>query len=233
MLLVAVATASGCGLGTAGGVQRGAGIPPVRPQKVAVPEPTAARCKVDRLDRPAPAHHVMRRGDTLYSVARIYGVKLSDLLALNPIADPTVIPVGTKIALPPTARSPWGGKRMVWPVRGTITSRFKASGRRHDGIDVAAPRGTPVKAAADGVVELSGKGLDGFSGYGRIVLIRHGSGLRTLYAHTSKVFVRPGQCVARGQEIAEVGSSGNATGPHLHFEVQRAGRSIDPLYFLP
>ncbi len=225
--------ASGCGL------VMGRKPQPSRtelPEQTSPPQASEAgpgHCKLEEADGGAPAYHVMRRGDTLYSVARLYGVKLSEILALNPISDPTSIPVGKKIVLPPTARSPWGGVRLSWPVRGTVTSRFKQWGRRHDGIDIAAPRGTPIKAAASGVVDLSGMGLDGFSGYGRIVVIRHGGGLRTLYAHASRVFVRRGQCVAKGQVIAAVGSSGNATGPHLHFEVRRFGRPVDPFYFLP
>jgi murein DD-endopeptidase MepM/ murein hydrolase activator NlpD len=123
---------------------------------------------------------------------------------------------------------------LIRPVEGKISSPF---GRRslgfHPGIDIPAPIGTPIRAAADGLVIVSAGTLDGYSGYGKIVIIEHGDGIKTLYAHNKKNLVRPGACVSAGEVIAEVGSSGNATGPHLHFEIRKDGKPVDPLKYLP
>ncbi len=122
-----------------------------------------------------------------------------------------------------------------WPVRGRLTSRFgyrrdPFTGRSsyHNGIDLTVPLGTSVRAAADGVVYLSGW----YSGYGRAVIIDHGYAYRTLYGHNSELLVSSGQRVKKGQIIARSGSSGRSTGPHVHFEVWYNGRRINPLNYL-
>lgn len=113
------------------------------------------------------------------------------------------------------------GIALAEPVRGTITSRFGARSRGlHTGLDVATSLGTPVKAAASGVVEYAGyKGS-----YGYLVVIDHGGGVETYYAHCSKLYVNAGDSISQGQVISAVGSTGNSTGPHLHIEV-RVNRS--------
>ena len=99
--------------------------------------------------------------------------------------------------------------------------------RMHTGVDIAAPRGTPIRAAAKGMVVYAGwRG-----GYGKCVIIDHGSGVATLYAHMSRISVSRGQIVNRGAVIGTVGSTGLATGPHLHFEVRKFGRPVNPLSF--
>jgi hypothetical protein len=126
----------------------------------------------------------------------------------------------------------------VWPLIGEITSGFgwrvhPISGDRklHKGIDVAAPTGAPILAAADGIVTFADWD-DG--GYGNVVELTHADGSLTLYAHTSKILVSKGQQVRQGQPIAQVGSTGWSTGPHLHFEVQSGSKKIlDPMAFLP
>ncbi|NKN32369.1 M23 family metallopeptidase [Marichromatium bheemlicum] len=123
-----------------------------------------------------------------------------------------------------------------WPVKsGYITSNFgyRVHPTRkvrlfHSGVDFASPRGTPIAAAADGVVTFSGRR----NGYGRVVDIRHVDGLVTRYAHNSKNLVEEGQLVRKGQKIATVGSSGVATGPHVHFEVLKDGEPVDPMGYL-
>ncbi|MGE5572504.1 MAG: peptidoglycan DD-metalloendopeptidase family protein [Bacteroidota bacterium] len=122
-----------------------------------------------------------------------------------------------------------------WPARGRVTSSF---GRRrhpltgrmqgHDGIDIAAPTGTPITATADGIVRLSGTQ----AGYGRLVIIDHGYGFQTVYAHNSRNVVRSGQRVKRGQVIAYVGSTGTSTGPHVHYEVRVSGRPANPRNYM-
>jgi murein DD-endopeptidase MepM/ murein hydrolase activator NlpD len=115
----------------------------------------------------------------------------------------------------------------LWPVQGKVISTFglKRSGRRNDGINVAARPGTPVRAAEDGIVVYVG---DGFRGYGRMVLLRHPDGYTTAYAHNSAVLVRELQQVARGDVIARVGSTGAVAEPQLHFELRREGLALDP-----
>jgi murein DD-endopeptidase MepM/ murein hydrolase activator NlpD len=124
----------------------------------------------------------------------------------------------------------------ILPVHGRITSGFSparrhpVTGRRrpHPGLDLAARAGTPIVATAQGRVTVSGRR----GGYGLLVEIDHGQGFRTRYAHASRVLVRPGQAVQRGDTIARVGSTGLATGPHVHYEVLRNGRHVDPADFI-
>jgi murein DD-endopeptidase MepM/ murein hydrolase activator NlpD len=120
-----------------------------------------------------------------------------------------------------------------WPVDGTVTSPFGLRLRGwspdlHHGVDVAAPEGTPVRAMKSGRVEVAGTR----GGYGQTVVISHGSSMWTLYAHLSRIDVRVGERVNGGQVIGAVGRTGNATGPHLHFEVVRWGRAEDPVPLL-
>jgi murein DD-endopeptidase MepM/ murein hydrolase activator NlpD len=121
--------------------------------------------------------------------------------------------------------------RFSWPLRGKVVSRFgMRKGTMHDGIDVAAPRGTAVKAADEGEVVFSKKGM---RGYGNIVIIKHKGNLYTVYAHNEANLVRAGEKVRKGKRIAKVGKSGNATGYHLHFEVRAGAKPTNPLFYLP
>ncbi|MEO6068792.1 MAG: M23 family metallopeptidase [Gemmatimonadota bacterium] len=126
----------------------------------------------------------------------------------------------------------------IMPTSGWLTSAFSQMrahpilhvGRPHEGIDVVAPMGTPIEAPAGGVVISAGWE----PGFGNVVMLDHGFGLVTKYAHASRLLVRPGQRVKRGERIALVGSTGLATGPHLHYEVHVNGKPVDPLrYVLP
>ncbi len=120
---------------------------------------------------------------------------------------------------------------LSWPIRGVITRRFNQSGRqRHDGIDIAAPKGSLIRAAADGKVIFSDWGP---GGYGRLVIVQHTSHIVTVYAHNERNLVRPNQRVRKGQAIATVGRSGRATGYHLHFEVRLKTVPKSPFTFLP
>ena len=120
-----------------------------------------------------------------------------------------------------------------WPVDGVMTSPYGVRLRgwspdMHEGVDVAAPTGTPVRAMKSGRVERAGP----WGSYGLAVVITHGSNVRTLYAHLSRIDVTQGQRVDGGQQIGAVGQTGNASGPHLHFEVWRWGRAEDPVPLL-
>jgi lipoprotein NlpD len=217
--------------------------------------------------------HVVRRGETVYRIARSYGVDAADLLETNGIADPRAVAAGTELFVPgasriveispadgteplpsapesprdaraiasapasPAPRPPEASARvgdgrspLAWPLRGVLYGRYGVrAGQRHDGIDIAAPEGAPVAAAADGVVIFAGDQ----PGYGALVILKHANELVTLYAHNSRVLVKDGERVSRGDPIARVGQTGRTTGPHLHFEVRQGTRPRNPLLFLP
>jgi len=117
----------------------------------------------------------------------------------------------------------------IWPCDGVVVSGFGMRwGRMHEGIDIGCAYGTPNRAAAAGTVIYAGW----LGGYGNLVVVDHGSGLSTAYAHASSILVSVGQSVSQGQTVSLVGSTGNSSGPHLHFEVRVNGVAVDPLPYL-
>ncbi len=290
--------------------------PPEGPR--APPLPLAAE---DQHDEPALAGvvHVVRRGETIYRIARAYGIDPTDLMETNGVADPRTVAVGTELFVPgaprvlevppapvpgdpahatatpplthaststttststtptrppsptsahpersaadggaeskgaeskgtpsPTSAHPErsaadggaeskgaeskGDAPLMWPLKGVLYGRYGVrAGRRHDGIDIAAPEGTTVLAAAAGTIIYAGEQ----AGYGAIVIVRHENGLVTLYAHNARLLVGDGARVRRGEPIAKVGQTGRTTGPHLHFEVRDGTRPRNPLLYLP
>jgi murein DD-endopeptidase MepM/ murein hydrolase activator NlpD len=118
---------------------------------------------------------------------------------------------------------------LAWPVDGAVSSPFGArDGRAHAGIDLAVAEGTDVRAACDGVVRFAGTER----GYGLVVIVRHASGLETLYAHNRELLVRAGEAITRGALVARSGQTGNATAPHVHFEVHDGAVARDPVGYL-
>ena len=133
----------------------------------------------------------------------------------------------TSVVPAPTGAASAAG--FVWPVHGILTSYYGWRwGRMHEGIDIAVSNGTPVVAAAAGTVIVAGW----MGGYGNLVVVDHGGGISTAYAHNTSVTVGVGQQVAQGQLIAYSGNTGNSTGPHVHFEVRSNGGAVDPLGYL-
>ena len=118
-----------------------------------------------------------------------------------------------------------------WPVRGRVIAGFgsKPNGTQNDGINLAVPEGTPIKAADDGVVAYAGNEL---KGYGNLVLIRHSNGFVSAYAHASELMVKRGDTIKRGQVIAHAGQTGNVTSPQLHFEIRKGSTPVDPSQYL-
>ncbi|MGH7264289.1 MAG: peptidoglycan DD-metalloendopeptidase family protein [Candidatus Rokuibacteriota bacterium] len=192
--------------------------------------------------------HVVRHGDTAWTIARRYGVSLEALLRANRLRPEERLRVGRRLAIPgipasPTSQEPpslaaidlgrpptLGDVSFTWPVAAPLGSAFGPRGRGwHGGIDILAERGTPIRAAAPGIVVTSGWE----QAYGRVVKIWHGSELMTVYAHNHENHVRVGDRVAGGQVIGTVGATGRATAPHLHFEIRLAGRKYDPRHWLP
>lgn len=124
---------------------------------------------------------------------------------------------------------------IVWPGAGAVSGGFgeKRTTHRHMGLDLRAATGAPVVAAAEGTVVHGGPAPSGYGGYGTIVLIDHGGGVVTMYAHLARANVRRGQVVAPGDLVGGAGSTGQVTSPHLHFEVRRNGVPTDPQRWLP
>ncbi|HET6412288.1 MAG TPA: M23 family metallopeptidase [Anaeromyxobacter sp.] len=165
------------------------------------------------------------------AVEQAGGLGLSDTLTRSLGGDPP--PPGPRSISParPAQDAP-AGAGGVPPLAGRLTSAFGVRPdpftgelREHDGVDLSAPVGTPIRATRDGIVRAAGPR----AGYGLAVEVDHGSGLTTLYGHASELLVSPGQLVRAGQPIARVGSTGRSTGPHLHFEVRMGGRPVDPV----
>lgn len=191
-------------------------------------------------------YHQVVKGDTVTSIAKKYKVpasavvgyawnKLTDINQPLTIGRMLIVPGGEKPYIAKVvsfaATAPSGARKgtgaLAWPVRAQISQRFWS---RHPGIDLAAPMGTQVKAADAGYVVAAGWSP---YGYGFHVVIDHGNQMQTLYGHLSKFNVKVGDSVTRGQVIGNVGSTGNSTGPHLHFEVRVRGVHRNPLSLLP
>jgi murein DD-endopeptidase MepM/ murein hydrolase activator NlpD len=154
---------------------------------------------------------------------------LARALGENPAVTTGAAPAGAPDVQ--TFPAPTGSGTLTLPVAGPVTSPFGArtsptTGAQefHEGIDIGAAEGTPIRAAASGTVTFAGQ----MSGYGNVVILSHAGGLQTRYAHQSAMSVTAGQTVAAGEVIGAVGATGEATGPHLHFEVRLNGVAVDP-----
>lgn len=204
--------------------------------------------------------HPVSRSETMGEIANRYDVPIKELVSVNDIDNPAlirenqgiVIPNATQLKLRPKPKkvkrplpprlanllrhskkgSYKGGvsrRGFARPTRGVYTSGFGFRwGGFHRGVDIAAPVGTPIRAARSGVITHAGW----MGGYGYAIDISHGNGLKTRYAHCSRLFVRVGQRVAAGQNIAAMGSTGRSTGSHLHFEVHVNGSAVNPKAYL-
>jgi murein DD-endopeptidase MepM/ murein hydrolase activator NlpD len=178
--------------------------------------------------------HTVLPGQTLWRIARTYGVPLDELARVNGIDDPAVLDAGRSLFVPGATAvlDVPGLPAFVWPVaEGRIISGFGSprSTHRHKGLDIAGRDEQPVVAAGPGRVVYSGSTM---RGYGKTVIIDHGDALRSLYAHNSALLVQVGQWVERGQAIAHIGRSGNASTHHCHFEIHTNDVAVDPLPFL-
>ena len=211
-----------------------------------------------RIVLPRDREHVVGGGETVYGISRAYGVDAYELATANGLVAPFALRVGQTLRIPasgtesvasqptpptpvmaarrPTApaavpRPPPASGGFVWPVKGKVVSAFgaKTKGLHNDGINIAARRGTPVRAAENGVVAYAGNELRGF---GNMLLIKHAGGWITAYAHNEELLVKRGDKVRRGQIVARVGSSGSVTKPQLHFELRKGKQAVDPRKYL-
>ena len=199
-------------------------------------------------------YHRVGKNETFWRICKTYGADMQEVAEMNNIKDPAAIKAGSMILIPGASRvkmvkpyvppSPGATEekeeevkivvekgRFAWPIRGDIISPFgPRNGINHGGIDIKAKEGTPILASDAGEVVFEKSGM---RGYGRIIILKHRDDFFTVYAHNSENNVKLGEKVEKGARIAAVGDSGNATAPHLHFEV-RQGRTVrNPLFFLP
>jgi LysM repeat protein len=187
--------------------------------------------------------HTVEEGDSIEGIAEAYDASAPEIAAYesNQLASADqpltpgqviVVPGGSRAPPePPTPRgpsAPWRAQDFVWPAFGRLTQGFWLPA--HPALDIGAPRGATVRAADWGTV--TGAGWSAV-GYGNYIIVSHGDGYVTLYAHLDRIDVSYGEQVARGQQIGTVGSTGRSTGPHLHFEVSFSGRTYNPLLYLP
>ncbi len=187
-------------------------------------------------------YHRVEKGQTLWQVAKAYNVELDQLVQANRLPDASKLEVGQLIFVPSViegrARTP-GASRVsfdpngfVWPVQGKVVTHFGS--RRglvaNKGIDIEAHAGAAVKAARAGRVAFSDEQL---RGYGKTVIIDHGDDFSTVYAHNELLLVRVGQRLQQGEVIAKMGATGHAAAPVLYFEIRKAHRPQNPMYYLP
>lgn len=192
-------------------------------------------------------------GDTLYNICFAYSIDISSVTDANSISASSILRVGQQLILPgvdslkavapvkkdvkssgsvkiASRSSSSSSKFGIYPVKGHVTSGFgPRDGEFHKGIDICAPTGTAIYAAADGRVESAGWNN---GGYGNLIIIQHSNGLLSYYGHCSKIIVSAGERVTQGQKIGEVGMTGDATGPHCHFEIRVGNNPVNPLNYI-
>lgn len=198
-------------------------------------------------------YYIVQPNENLYSIAFVLELSPGQLRGANPWINPVYIPPGTRLLIPrysPDDNYADDDKNYaddqvqdsepvdnqiqhtdyIWPLNQVeVSSHYgRRRGRLHAGIDLRAPRGTPIYASAAGKVIFSGYNR----GYGHLIVIDHGRGIETAYAHNNRNIAKKGQHVKQGQVVATVGRSGNATGYHVHFEFRRNGRTVNPIRLL-
>lgn len=194
-------------------------------------------CFGSRGDREKERTHIVQTGETLSFIGEKYQVSVAALQGMNQLLDDKIL-IGEKLAIPslPSPGQEVKASSFIWPVTGPISSPYgwrihpiSKERQFHGGIDIVVPTGTLVRAAASGkVVESYFAG-----GFGKTIVLDHGQGLLTRYAHNSRLFVSTGDVVIQGRIIAISGNTGISTGPHLDFRVFVDGETVDPLDWLP
>jgi len=207
---------------------------------------------VTKRNIPKCGYHIVKKGETLYRIHKLYDIPIEKLMDYNHLAFYT-IKGKQKIWLKENKSSKVQDKQeveqhskivkakfkedksvykkydIIWPYDGEVISPFgMRNGKPHKGIDIKGPVGQPIKAVLDGTVAYVGIKR----GYGNVIIIKHKHGLMTVYAHNQLNYVHTGDIVEKGDKIATIGQTGNATCPHIHFETRINGKAIDPMNFL-
>jgi len=211
---------------------------------VAVPQASTQQSTRSATSRPDSI--TVRKGDTLYALAKQHDISAKQLASINRLKSPYTIKPGQTLKLtatktyraPATSSSksttaslPADNKKVSWqwPVQGKLITTFKSNKTGRKGIDIAGSEGKSIKAAAPGKVVYSGNGL---ISYGNLVIIKHNRTYLSAYAHNRKLLVKEGDTIKAGQKIAELGKTG-ADSPRLHFEIRKNGKPVNPLKYLP
>jgi lipoprotein NlpD len=246
-LAMVVALASGC----AGAYRPRDGAPSRLPAEEISSHAEAKAAPTTTPDSEGGVVHVVQPGQTLWRIARAYGIPLETIASANGIDDPTRVEVGTPLLIPgatatidvapwpapppaaaiPPRRNPQPSAAFLWPVPGGELMRPFGEARRdhvHAGVDIRGSAGEAILAARDGTVAFAGPT---HGGYGNMIVLDHGDGVQTVYAHAEKLLVAAGDTVRRGETIALVGRTGNATTEHCHFELREDNRPVDPMPF--
>lgn len=200
---------------------------------------------------PRTRHHTVIAGETGFTIAYAYGVPWREIAVANGMEPDAPLRTGQKLLIPTVLRQPAPAPaasaspapvagtparaatpRFAWPVQGAVRRGFSARGRAdyHDGLDIRAPQGTAVRAAAAGTVLFAGEDPRQF---GKLVVVDHPGGYQTAYAFLSRITVKEGEDVSAGERVGLVGNTGMAKGYELHFEIRQDDRPIDPDGLLP
>lgn len=189
----------------------------------------------------------VKKNDTLESIAKKYQSDINDILETNKLTSANNLQINQDLLLPggikpntyvpvtrsitsafkPAPAASTGGGKLLWPTNSSRITQYY--GWRHSGLDIGNKAGQPIYSSEAGKVETAGWNR---GGYGYYVIINHGNGLKTLYAHASKLYVEKGESVSRGDVIAAIGSTGWSTGPHIHYEVRVNGTRVNPLDYI-
>jgi len=215
-------------------------VPPAPREPTYVPTASPSGVKAEGI------YHTVSRSETLWRIAKTYAADLQSIAEINNIRDARDIKVGQRIFIPgatatktvlgegrgdtPCGPMSFTTREFIWPVQGRVISTFGIhDGLRYEGIEIAAPLGTPVKASGNGQVIYEGN----LRGYGNLVILKHKNAYNTVYAYNQANLVSAGRKVNKGETIATVGNSGPASEPCLYFQVRERNQARNPLFFLP
>ncbi len=235
---------------TLGGIANRAKIPRVLIAEANGLTPPYTLLAGQKLVLPRTRHHLVKDGDTGFAISYEYGVPWKDIAVANGLGENDALRTGQTLLIPTVlnvpdpaqsaaAPNPAPGapkaappSRFAWPVTGPVRRGFTArgSGDYHDGIDISAPEGTAVRAAAAGTVIFARKDSDQF---GNLVIIDHGDGWHSAYASLGRITVKKGHSVARGERVGLIGDTSITRRTELHFELRKDGKQVDPLGELP
>ena len=204
---------------------------PRQPEKQEKPQPQVEK-------KPEGIYHKVEKGQTLWRIAKTYGVSVDDITTVNHIPNAAAVEVNQLLLIPgakaakeisPAHTEDENKDEFIWPVKGKVISYFndRRGEAANHGLDIEVNEGDPVKAAREGTVVMA----DNMPGYGQTLMIDHGDGFLTVYAQNRKLLFHSGDHVHKGDPVAEAGRIGRRS--FIHFEMRRAGTAVNPLYYLP